>query len=78
MFTGQSIVLSGDEKVSLDVGPYGTRVVIRDGSASFTFDLRDRGIAHLLATTFETAQESMAGEKAARLAMLEQALRAAA
>jgi hypothetical protein len=78
MFTGQSIVLSGDEKVSLDVGPYGTRVVIRDGSASFTFDLRDRGIAHLLATTFETAQESMAGEKAARLAKLEQALRSAA
>ncbi len=77
MFAGNVIVLEGDEKVTLDVGPYGTRVVIRDGSTSITFDIRHRGIAHLLATTFDTADESMAAEKTARLAMLEQARSAA-
>jgi hypothetical protein len=73
VFSGQAIVLDGDEKVSLEVGFHGTRVVIRDGTTSVTFDIRQRRIAHLLAETFAEAEESMSAEKAARLAMLEQA-----
>lgn len=75
MFVADAIVLEGDEEVTVDTGPFGTRVVIRSkGRNTLTIEMRGtaaRAIAHRLADAFELAEESIAGERQAHKAMLE-------